>query len=95
MFSELCHRYSRSAEAYVFVVVSYHVGDRREILPYELSEDAVTFAMEDAHLLHIYEDGVVDEISDGVEGLVASHAPHVKVVTEVALPLSNGVERLP
>lgn len=50
MFSELCHRYSRSAEAYVFVVVSYHVGDRREILPYELSEDAVAFALS---LIHI------------------------------------------
>ena len=94
MFSELCNSYSCSAEANVFVVVSYHIRYGREILSYELSENAVAFAMQYAHLLHVNKDGVVNEIFDSIESFVTSHAAHIKVVSEVTLSICNGVECL-
>ena len=50
--------------------------------------------MQYSHAWHAYEDGIVDEISDSVDGLVASHAPHVEVLSEVQFAVVYHVARI-
>ena len=47
--------------------------------------------MKDAYAAHTHEDGVVNEIGDGIQGFVATHAAHIEVLPEV---LAVGVDGL-
>ena len=67
----------------MLVAVVCDVGNGGQILAYQLPQDARSRAVQDSHARHAYEDGIVDEIGDGVDGLVASHTAHVEVLSEV------------
>ena len=54
-------------------------------------QDAVALAMEDTHTRHSHEDGIVDEISDGRQRLIATHTAHVEVLTEILPMVVDGV----
>ena len=67
------------------------VGNGAQILTYQLSQDACTCAMQNAHATHAYEDRIIEEMHHGVEGLVASHTSYVEVLMEVlAMVLHRG-----
>lgn len=82
---------ARSTELHVLVAVVTDVGYGGEILAYELSENARSSTMEYAHSGHSHEDGVVDEIGDSVDGLVASHTTHIDVLLEVEFAVVDDV----
>ena len=67
----------------MLVSVVTHVRYGGKVLAYQLAQDARACSMQDSHARHAYEYGVVDEVGDGVDGLVATHATYVQVLAEV------------
>ena len=63
-----------TAKLHMLVANVADVGNGAEILTYELAQNAVAFAMEDAHAAHTNEYGIVNEILHLVKCLVAAHA---------------------
>ena len=69
----------------MLIAVVCDVGNSGQILAYQLAQNTGSRTVQDSHARHAYEDGIVDEIGDGVDSLIASHAAHVEVLTEVQL----------
>ena len=89
--SEVDHGDAGTAKLDMLVGVVHHVGDGAQILAYELAQDAVALAVEDAHSLRAHEDGIVYIILYGNQRLVSAHAAHVEVLAEVFLVLVDGL----
>ena len=50
--------------------------------------------MQDTYSWHTYEDGIVDEIGNGIDGLIASHPSYVDVLLEIKLTVINHISRI-
>ena len=70
------------------------VGNRAQILTYQLSENTRSCAMENTYARHANKDGVVDEIGDGIDSLVASHASDIEILTEVQFAVVYDLTRV-
>ena len=69
-------------------------GDGREVLSDQLSEDAVACAVKDADAVGTDLDGVVNEVGDGLQRLVATHAAEVDLLAEMQAFLVHGIGRV-
>ena len=69
-------------------------GDGREVLSDQLSEDAVSCAVKDADAVGTDLDGVVNEVGDGLQRLVATHAAEVDLLAEMQAFLVHGIGRV-
>ena len=67
------------------------VGHSLQVLANQLSQNAVSFAVQDAYMTHAGENGIVDEVLNLVQRLVASHAADVDFLLECAAVFVNGV----
>ena len=85
------HGDARSAELYVLIAAGDDGRIGAQVLADELSKDAAARSVKDAHTAHAHKDGVVDEIHHGIDGLVATHAAHVKVLAKTVLAFVNGL----
>lgn len=83
-----------TTELNVFVAIVRNVGYGSQILAYQLAQNTRSCAVKDAYSRHANEDGVVDEIGNGIDGFVASHASHVEILTEVQLAVVDHVTRV-
>jgi len=79
-----------SAELHVLVAAGDDGRVGAQVLADELSKDAAARAVKDTHAAHTHEDGIVDEVHHGIDGFIASHAAHVKVLAEAVLALVDG-----
>ena len=75
--------YACSAEADVFLVEVGDGGHGGKVLADECLEDACACSMEDFHSGRSRYAGVVDEVCEGLDGLIASHASHVELFAEI------------
>ena len=51
--------------------------------------------MENTHPGHAHEDGVINEIGDGIQGLISPHTAHVEVLVEIQFTVVYRLPRLP
>ena len=65
-----------------------------QILAYQLAQDTCTRAVKNAHPGYAHQNSIVDEISDGIDGFVASHASHIDILFEVQLLVVDHLYRL-
>ena len=75
----------------MLVVKIGHIRNGLQILTDELAKDACSCTMKDAHARHAHEYCVINEISDGIDGVVSAHSPHVKVLLEIEFPVVDGL----
>ena len=80
-----------AAELDVFVFEAADVGDGGEVVADELAEDTCTCAVQDSYGGDVGENGVVDEVGDGLYGFVAAHAADVYFMFEMELFFVEGV----
>ena len=71
-----------------------YVGNSGQIRANQLAQNACSSTVQDAYARHTDEDGVVDEIGDGVDGFVAAQTPDVDVLMEVQLAVVDDVTRI-
>ena len=76
-------RYSCSAKLHMLVAAAGYGGGGIEVLADEGAQYAIARAMQDAHTGHAEQDGIVDIVGDGLQGLLATHAAHIDVLLEV------------
>ena len=76
-----------TTKLHMLVAISSDIGYRRKILTDKLAEDARTRAVEYAYPAHSHQYGIVDEVGDGMESLVATHTAHIQVLLEMELAL--------
>ena len=69
----------------MLVLTACHIRHRLQVLTYELAQNTVALAVQDAHARHSYKYRIVDEVLHSVKSFVATHATHVKILTEVEL----------
>ena len=72
-----------SSELHVLVAEMADVGHSGKVLADELSQDAGARSVKDSHAWHTSQDSVIDEISDGIDGFIASHTSDIEVLMEV------------
>ena len=70
------------------------VGHGGKVLPYELTQNARACSVQNAYARHANEDGIVDEVGDGIDGLVATYATDIKVLAEVLFTVVDDVARV-
>ena len=75
----------------MFIATADDVGEGIEVVADEFAEDAVALAMQDAHVVGTYEDGIVDEVLNLKQCLVASQTANVYLLTEI---LFVGIDNL-
>ena len=64
-----------------------HVWYGVEILPYQLSQNAIALAMKDSDLSDSDKNGIVNKVLNGIHSLVTSHAPYVYLLSEIRTPV--------
>jgi hypothetical protein len=69
----------------VLIATADDVGEGIEVVADEFAEDAVALAVQDAHGVGTYEDGIVDEVLNLKQCLVASQTANVYLLTEILL----------
>ena len=67
----------------MLVLAARDIRYRLQILAYQLAQDAVALAMQNTYTRHANKYGIVYKVLHSVEGFVATHATHVKVLVEV------------
>lgn len=82
------------AKLYVLVAIGTDIGDGMQVLANQLAQDAAARAVEDAHTRHAHENGIVDEVGDGIDSLIAAHAAHVQILAEIQLARVYRLARL-
>ena len=71
-----------TAKLDVLVVVILDGGYSVEVLAYQVAQDAVSGAVEDADAAHADERGIVNKVHYGLNGLVTAHSAHVNIGLE-------------
>ena len=69
----------------MLVAVLFDIGNSGQILSYKLPQDTCSCAVKNAYTGHADEYGIIYEIGHGIDGFIASHAAHIKVLPEVQL----------
>ena len=69
----------------MLIATADDIGEGIEVVADEFAEDAIALAMEDAHVVGTYEDGIVDEVLNLKQCLVASQTANVYLLTEILL----------
>ena len=77
MLPEIHPCYPRSAGFQRCVAEAFHLVDVAEFFADEFAEDAVAFAVEDAHFLDAEKFGFVQIFVDDVQGFLGAFAAHV------------------
>ena len=77
VLSEIHSSNPRSACFKRCVAEAFHLVDVAEFFADEFAEDAVAFAVEDAHFLDAEEFGFVQIFVDDVQGFIGAFAAHV------------------
>ena len=75
----------------MLVLVVFYVGNGGQILADELAQNTRSSTVQNAYSRHSHKDGIVDEIGDGIDGFVASHAADVDVLLEVQFAVIDDV----
>ena len=88
---QIHYRNACSAELYMLVVEVRNIRDRGQILAYQLSQNTRARTVQDPHSRDTHENGIVDKIGHGTDGLVTSHTTDVDVLFEVQLTVVDHV----
>ena len=69
----------------MLIGIMRHIRHAAQVLTDELSEDSVALAMENSNSWHSYQDGIVNEILNGIQCLIATHTSHIQILMEIGL----------
>ena len=85
MLFQLYDSDASTAELHMLVAIALDTAHTVQVLTDGHFQRAGTRAMQDAHALGIELDGIIDEIGNGLQGLVGTHAAHVDIGFEIQL----------
>ena len=69
----------------MLIGIMRHIRHAAQVLTDELSEDSVALAMEISNSWHSHKDGIVNEILNGIQCLIATHTSYIQILVEVGL----------
>ena len=75
----------------MLIGIMRHIWNAAQVLPDELSENSVALAVKDSNSWHTYQDGIVNEILNGIQCLIATHTSYIQILMEIGLV---GINRL-
>ena len=84
------NRDSCSSELHMLIGEVGDIGNGSQVFTDELSENTRSCAVENTYPADSHQNGVVDEIGDGIDGLVTTHAPHIQILLELTPSLVDG-----
>ena len=85
------YRDACAAELNVLVVEGGDARDSVQVLADGLTEGSCACAVEDADARGVDQQGIVDEVGDGLQGFVCSHTADVYLLLEVEMLLADAV----
>ena len=82
---KIYNRDAGTAELNMLIGIMCHIRNAAQVLADELSEDSVALAMENSNSWHTYQDGIVNEILNGIQCLIATHTSYIQILMEIGL----------
>ncbi len=79
------YRNACTAKLYMFIGIMRHIWDTAQILTDELAQNAISLSMKDSNSWHSYQDGIINEILNGIECFIATHTSYIQILVEVGL----------
>ena len=88
------YRDACAAELDVLVVKGDDARDSVHVLTDGLAQGSCACAVKDADARGVDQQGIVDEVGNGLQGFVCPHASHINLLPEVEMLLPNAVSSL-
>ena len=88
---QLHDSYACAAELNVLVVEGDDAGNGCEVLTDDLPQGSCACAVKDSNASNIDQQSIIDEVGDGLQGFVHSHASHINLLLEVKMLLPDAV----
>ena len=85
------YRNAGTAELNMLIGIMRHIWNAAQVLPDELSENSVALAMKNSNSWHTYQDGIVNEILNGIQCFIATHTSYIQILVEVGFMRVNGL----
>ena len=79
------YRDAGTAELNMLIGIMRHIWNAAQVLTDELAENTIALAMKNSNSWHSYQDGIVNEILNGIQCLIATHTSYIQILVEVGL----------
>lgn len=73
----------------MLIGIMRYIWNAAQVLPDELSENSVALAMKNSNSWHTYQDGIVNEILNGIQCFIATHTSNIQILMEIGLVSIN------
>ena len=69
----------------MLIGIMRHIWNAAQVLTDELAENSIALAMKNSNSWHSYQDGIINEILNGIQCLIATHTSYIQILVEVGL----------